>query len=53
MSITYKESPYIPGNGFSRTLESGFLVPKDEAQCSYFSPMGPFLLASLTSLLNV
>ena len=45
------ENPYestnrrvnIPlGNGFSRSLESRFLIPKNEAQCSHFRPMGPF-----------
>ena len=39
---TNKENPYPPGNGFSRALESRFLVPKNEAQCSHFHPMGPF-----------
>ena len=39
---TYKESPYPPGNGFSRALENRFLVPKNEAQCSYFRPMSSF-----------
>ena len=40
--LTNKESPWPPGNGFSRALESRFLVPKNEAQYWYFRPMGPF-----------
>ena len=40
--LTHKESPYPPGNGFSRALESLFLLPKNEAQCSQFHSMGPF-----------
>ena len=31
---TDKESAHPPGNGFSRALESRFLVPKNEAQCA-------------------
>ena len=38
----YKESPYPPGKEFSRSLESRFMVPKNEAQCSHFRSMGPF-----------
>ena len=41
---SYKESPYPPGNGFSRALESRFLVPKIEAQCSHFRLMGALSL---------
>ena len=40
--FTHKESPYPPGNGISQALESRFLVPENEAECSYFRPMGPF-----------
>ena len=42
--MTNKESLYPPRDGFSRALESQFLVPKNEAQCSHFRPMGPFSL---------
>ena len=38
--FTYKESAHPPGNEFSRALESRFLVPKNEAQCSYFHLIG-------------
>ena len=41
-STTDKESAHPLGNGFSRALESRFLVPKNEAQCSYFHLIGPF-----------
>ena len=39
---TNKENAYHPGNGFSRALESRFLVLENEAQCSYFHLIGPF-----------
>ena len=41
-ACTYKESAHPLGNGFSRALESRFLVPKNEAQCSYFHLIRPF-----------
>ena len=39
---TNKVSAHPPENGFWRALKSRFLVPKNEAQCSYFYLIGPF-----------
>ena len=42
ISFSYKDSAHRPENRFSRALESRFLVPKNESQCSYFHLIGTF-----------
>ena len=50
---TKKESAHPPGNGFSRALESLFLVPKNKGQCFEFHFIGPFSLDTDNLISNI